>query len=547
LYHLLSNFFQEEKIGTAMIIALSFAINFFQINGISLLTADIIKSVEKNNQKLTLTYFKYFIAVSVIFMFLYNYYKINQNLLLTKLKHWVRHEMTKLILLVNNEDYDESNLTRLSSPIFRVSITCFYAFNNIFSYVLPNATLLFIIAGYFFYKSPLFGLFFLLSNLMVVFYIYMIWDEMMEIKDKFEDHVNSDEMQMSDMFNNIDKIIYRGETENQINDLYHQSHITSQHAISFYSTTNYHIFITSLLISIIVFISIGYLIRLYYTKKIDSVIFITFMTVLLLYRDRITSTFQQVPEFVDFAGRARYVIDLFDNLKVNYKDLDKIKYEPVDLPFDRICFEKVSFKYAASTKPTVNDFSACFETRNKIVGMTGKSGNGKSTLMKLLIKLYRPSSGRIIIDGKDIAEIDNVYLRKNIVYVNQNSRLFDKSVLKNIMYGCQKEEHCKEILDELMQFPKVKELFKDVNMNEKSAGLLGENLSGGQRQLVNIISGFVSHSPILILDEPTNALDGELKKEVLGIIKHCKKYKKCIIIISHDQDVLPLFDEVLKV
>jgi len=530
-----------------MIIALSFAINFFQINGISLLTADIIKSIEKNNQKLTYEYFKYFILVSIIFMFLYNYYKINQHILLTKLKHWVRHEMVKLILLLNNEDFDESNLTRLSSPIYRISVTCYYTFNNIFSYVLPNTTLLIMIAGYLFYKSPLFGVFFLLSNLMVVFYIYMIWDEMMEVKDKFEDHVNKDELYFSDMFNNIDKIIYRGESENEINELYEQSETTSKQSLDFHHTTNYHIFIASLLISIIVFISIGYLIRLFYAKKIDSVIFITFMTVLLLYRDRITSTLQQVPDFVDFVGRSKYVIDLFDNLKVNYEDLEKIKYEPAELTFDRICFEKVGFKYTTADKPIINDYTVCFETRNKIIGVTGKSGNGKSTLMKLLIKLYRPSSGRITIDGKDIAEIDNVYLRRNIVYVNQNSRLFDKSVLKNIMYGCRKEEHCREILDELMQFPKVKDLFSDINMNEKSAGLLGENLSGGQRQLVNIISGFVSHSPIIILDEPTNALDGELKREVLGIIKHCKKFKKCIIIISHDKDVLPLFDEELKV
>jgi ABC-type bacteriocin/lantibiotic exporter with double-glycine peptidase domain len=241
------------------------------------------------------------------------------------------------------------------------------------------------------------------------------------------------------------------------------------------------------------------------------------------------------------------MIDLFDNLKVNYKDLSNIKYEPTELTFDRICFENVSFKYAAADKPTVNNYSTCFETKNKIIGLTGKSGNGKSTLMKLLIKLYRPSSGRITIDGQDIAKIDNTYIRKNIIYVNQNMRLFDKSVLKNIMFGCQKEEHCKEILDELMQFPKVKELFKDIDLKEKSAGLLGENLSGGQRQLVNIISGFVSHSPIIILDEPTNALEGELKREIVQIIRHCKKYKKCIIIISHDKDMSPIFDQEMKV
>ena len=79
------------------------------------------------------------------------------------------------------------------------------------------------------------------------------------------------------------------------------------------------------------------------------------------------------------------------------------------------------------------------------------------------------------------------------------------------------------------------------------AGSLGENLSGGQRQIANVIGGLVNPSPILILDEPTNALDPDLKEELLGIIKHFRKIKKCIFIITHDRDVLSLFDEVIEI
>ena len=75
---------------------------------------------------------------------------------------------------------------------------------------------------------------------------------------------------------------------------------------------------------------------------------------------------------------------------------------------------------------------------------------------------------------------------------------------------------------------------------------MGENLSGGQRQIVNIISGLINPTKILILDEPTNALDPELKRELLLILKTFRKYKKCIIIITHDRDVYPLFDETLE-
>jgi ABC-type lipoprotein export system ATPase subunit len=98
-----------------------------------------------------------------------------------------------------------------------------------------------------------------------------------------------------------------------------------------------------------------------------------------------------------------------------------------------------------------------------------------------------------------------------------------------------------------MQYKKIGELFKNIDIYNQQSGPLGENLSGGQRQIVNIIGGLINPSKILILDEPTNALDPELKRELIGLIKDFKKYKKCIIIITHDRDVHPLFDETVHI
>jgi ABC-type lipoprotein export system ATPase subunit len=72
---------------------------------------------------------------------------------------------------------------------------------------------------------------------------------------------------------------------------------------------------------------------------------------------------------------------------------------------------------------------------------------------------------------------------------------------------------------------------------------LGENLSGGQRQVINIISGLINPTDILILDEPTNGLDKNLKQDIISIINDFKSYKKCIIIITHDHDVYPIFEQ----
>jgi ABC-type lipoprotein export system ATPase subunit len=76
---------------------------------------------------------------------------------------------------------------------------------------------------------------------------------------------------------------------------------------------------------------------------------------------------------------------------------------------------------------------------------------------------------------------------------------------------------------------------------------VGERWSGGERQLYNVLSGVISDGNILVLDEPTNAVDGELKSELLEVIEEERKNKECIIIISHDKEVFPLFDETIQV
>ena len=160
--------------------------------------------------------------------------------------------------------------------------------------------------------------------------------------------------------------------------------------------------------------------------------------------------------------------------------------------------------------------------------------------------MYKPESGAIYIDDKNIDRIDANYIRQNITYVNQSGKLFNKKIVDNMLYGCNLDEKCKSHLDEIMKYPKVRELYKNIDIYETISGGLGENLSGGQRQIVNIISGLINPCKILILDEPTNALDPALKAELINIIYNFKKYKKCIMIITHDKYVHSIFDETIQ-
>lgn len=547
VYSLLNTFFKEEQFNIWLMIFTSFIINIFQTNGISFLTANIIESLNENNRTDVITYFKYFIILSTLYIFLYAAYKYFQNKLLTKLRQWMRHQLVRILLLINNENFSEINFNKLNSPINRISSVCFMVFNDIITYILPNITFLFIISLYFLYKNIWFGGVFILGNIIIVIYLWLNWQNMLEHNDEYEKRVGENEAYLIEILNNIDKIIYRGQTEKEIDIFADKTDKSVDSAFKFYSSANYHGTIMNILLFIIIFFCVGFLIYLYFNKKIDLTIFITFFTIILLYRDKMITIIQQIPDFIEFLGRSDSVLKHFKNIDSDIVSLDKKIYPVTVLEFKKIIFENISFKYNDSEKYTFTNLTITLTINNQIIGVTGLSGNGKSTIVKLLLKLYRVSTGAIYIDGVNIEKIDPDYIRKNITYVNQTSKLFDKKIIENMMYGCSDYDTCSKHLTEIMHYEKIKELYKNMDIYNKQSGSLGENLSGGQRQVINIIGGLINPSKILILDEPTNALDPSLKREVLGLIKEFKKYKQCIIIITHDRDVYSLFDETIQI
>lgn len=549
VYNLLQHFFYEEYVNTFLMIITSFIINIIQTNGISYITAKIIDFIHKNKKLLVYDFFKYFVLISVSYILLYNFYKYFQNKLLTKLRQWMRHQLVKAMLIVNNENFSEINFTKLNSPINRISSVCFMVFNDAITYLLPNISFLIIISSYFLLKNTIFGVSFIIGNIMLLIYLYLNWENMLVYNEDYEKHVNDTESYLQEILNNIDKIIYRGQTMNEIEIFSDKTDKSINKAFDFYSVTSFHGTIMNCIVFIIIFLSIGYLIFLYFDKQIDFTIFVAFFTIILLYRDKMITIIQQIPDFIEFLGRSDSVLVHFKNMENSYDLLKKNEnqYKKVNLEFNKIYFENVSFGYQSSDKLLFENLNLKLDIDNKIIGMVGLSGRGKSTFMKLVLKLYKPKTGNIYIDGQNIDNIDPDYIRKNITYVNQNSKLFDKKVIDNMLYGCINVDTCNAYLKKIMQYKKINELYKNVDIYNQRSGALGENLSGGQRQVINIIGGLINPSKVLILDEPTNALDPELKRELLELIRDFKKYKKSIIIITHDRDVHNLFDEVIKI
>jgi ABC-type bacteriocin/lantibiotic exporter with double-glycine peptidase domain len=541
---LLYNFVNKEITNIVFLFISCIALNVIQIKNLSHITAEIINNIQNRKEGATHLIFKSFVLFTVIFLVIYYIYRTFQNDLLTKLRQWVRSELVKLLLLSNNENYSEKNFIKLNSPINRLSTVCFSILSDLITFVLPMAIFLLIISGYLLWTNAYLGTFFILSNIIIILYLVFSLPGVVQQNETYEKYATNAEFYLLEILNNIDKIIYRGEVPAEIEIFQTKTSDAITHAYHFYSSANNRIIVMNVLVNIITIGILYYMIMQFFRGKLSVILFITILNIIILYRDKMTTLFQQFPDFIEFMGRAKSVLHQFSDMIIPETNA---VYKEVNIPFDTIQFVNVSFQYKTTKKVIFENLNLKI-SMDKIIGISGISGKGKSTLAKLILKMYNHYSGEIFIDNVNIKDLDANYIRKNITYVNQSSKLFDRKVIENIMYGCSDHLRCNNALAEIIgKYSKIRELFVNIDIHHTSAGSLGENLSGGQRQIVNIIGGLVNPSKILILDEPTNALDGELKMDVIAMIRDYKKNKKCIIVITHDKDIRSIFDESIYV
>ena len=544
--YLVDEFLEEYYFEVVLLVILSLIGSILTTNVITHFNATLINAVQTNSMTDTIVNFKYFVS-SRLWMALFVYgYKLVQDVIMTNLKQWLRFNLIKITLKTNNENLSNINFTKLNTPINRLAETCYYSIGDALNYTFPYIMFVMVTIMYFMYQNIEIGIIFLIGNILWCALIYYVMPVLRERNIEYENNSIVIEQHLVENLNNVDKIISRGQIEYETLLFDKEKQVTIDSHRNYYYSVSTTKFGIELITIVTMFVCVGYSIQLYFSKRIDVIQFIALFTLLMVFKERMNASASLISDGIEQLGRLEAIVGWFKPIEQKLELLSK-KYKKYDLPLNKIEFKDVSFSYNANSELIFDRSNISVETNNhKIIGITGQSGKGKSTFTKLLLKLYKIDGGTIIIDNENIDHIDPDYLRQHITYINQNSRLFDKTVLENILYGCKDEDVCKEYYNEILQYPKVKELYQNVRLEDDLAGYSGEKISGGQRQIANIISGLANPSKILILDEPTNALDKELKMELLEIIRVFKQHKQCIFIITHDKDVYPLFDEQLK-
>lgn len=234
--------------------------------------------------------------------------------------------------------------------------------------------------------------------------------------------------------------------------------------------------------------------------------------------------------------------DYFEVMNLEPAITDSSQAKNLQVLKGKIVFDNVSFAYDQNDRKVLSNMS--FEIRpDSKVALVGESGEGKTTLTNLLMRLYEPQEGRILIDDQDIQAVTQESLRKNIAVVFQDPSLFSGTIRENIAYANPKASE-----EEVEAAAKAANAYEFISKLEKTyeteIGERGLKLSGGQKQRIAIARAILKNAPILVLDEATSSLDSRSEALVQEALERLMKGRTTII-IAHRLSTIQRVDEII--
>ena len=337
-----------------------------------------------------------------------------------------------------------------------------------------------------------------------------------------------------DLFKNhkVIKIFQREKFENErsekfVNDLKEKSIKIST---VFIRATPIMEILTGIMIAILIFYS-GKLIM---SEQLSINNFFSFLAAMMLAYQPVKSLATinvGIGQGLSAGKRILPIIDTKNNILTNENEIN------LDVESGSISFKGVNFNYESNLDNKVLKNINLEIAGNKMTALVGHSGSGKSTLLSLIPRIYDPSSGEIHIDGKNIKKVNLSSLRKEISIVDQNTTLFDDTVLNNIKYA--KPDASDEEIFKAAEMAMCTDFINKLeNKFETKIGENGVKLSGGEKQRLSIARAFLKDSKIILLDEATSSLDSETEEKIQKALEKLTSNKTTIVIAHRLSTIL---------
>lgn len=552
--YLITNFFKNNKTKIILYVILVMFIFTMQSVGVPILFGNLFKqlNVDKANQFKFAEIPKYFkgesarrtILILIIiwfFIMLFNYLKnMLECNLVPRYMSYLRETLFSTIIDKYSDKYEDIKIGDTLGRIMDISRNMKDCFQLLVTSIFPQLLAIAIIAIFLCGYNKKLGLMIFALTVLYLVSLYFNSNRILDAATKREYNFAIMNEKLSDNFSNLMNIYINNQQEdvkkkNQTLEKEYSDVYTNE--FSLHGKLNLYQAAIVFLVTFVAFI-IGYIFVT--QKKLTKSQFITIIIIMSYYVGYNMQLSVDLPIFLTKLGVVIQSRDFLKNLLVS--TIKKILTPQNNSNIGgNIEFKNVSFKYPSAERYILNNFSIKVKKGEKL-GVLGKSGSGKTTIMKLILKMYKPNSGTILIENEDVEMIDTAHLRANITYVNQRTTMFNETIIENLKYGNDLTD--KEIIAFLKKYQLdtlYERLDKKLNTN---AGVNGNNLSLGMQKVIFICRGIFRKSNIIIFDEPLAGLDKKTREKVLNMI-NAECDDKTIIVITHDKEIIPYMTRIV--
>ena len=538
IYNILFDFLKENKVSYILYFL---SLSYIPVSKVGMphLYGKLIASVKSANMSVTLKFLVLLIFVWFIIQIVQAISNMLYSRVLPKFNSFTRVRIIDEIINRYQTNFKDLLVGDTITKLIKAPWVLEDIFHELESFVFSNS--LVVISSFFYlsYYNKTLGLLYLISMIIIFSLCVLFSRSCTDIVKKAEKIFDESHEEIEDMLSNLISVYTSDKNTFEKKRVEYLSRGIYKSEQKYYKCFNKYRVLYSCVFVVIFAILNLYSIKIFYEGKIK----LETLSAIIIINYSLLGTFMtvyyQTRRFIDLKGRLSILTTYLENLPPLdnrlSKDLSSINGITIDI-------KNLGFYYIKD-KYILKDINLNIQQNDK-VALIGEIGSGKSTLGKLIVKLFDYDEGSIKLNNIELRDISIKSLRKNITYIPQHPKLFNRSLYGNITYGINKINRNKVIsLIKSIKIDSVRERFlEDL---DKPVGKYGNNLSGGQRQIVWLIRSMLQNSKIIILDEPTSSLDEENKKLVMDFIINATK-NKTLVLITHDKSLLKLVNRTIK-
>ena len=456
--------------------------------------------------------------------------------MMPRFNEYVTNYLFEKILYFYEDNYADLELGKILARLNALPTILRELSTDLFNWVIPKLFTIIIINFYFFYYDTTLGLISFMFIISLGYYNFNKYKKCIDLSTAKYLSLENKAESIQDKLSNLYSIFSSSKVNDEITDFKKISESFRQdqeNALLCSNKLKNNNNVATLIFFIIV---LSYIAYIFNNNKIDQETLVKLYMILMTYVPCLNTIVIYLPDYTNHMG-ILYSINNY----VKLINIDNSKKPDIIISEGKIDVTNLTFGYTKE-KNIFDNFNLLINSNQKI-SIIGPSGNGKSTLIKLIMGYFKVPNNTIFIDNQDINKYNLCSLRKQISFINQNTKLFNKSIYENIQYGTNLS---KAEIDKLIQKYNLSLVFNNINGFNTNVGVNGDSLSGGQKQIIQLLRCYKKNNKIIILDEPTSALDDNTKVIINNIIKKISK-NSTLIIITHDTSNLDLSDTTIKI